>query len=93
MGRPPKNKEELKPFLPKDKSLGEIMKSAYDGKEFVVKWGFPAIPGPNSAPVSVVFAYEQSGTDGKRWVAMTFGVQQMTDEEFKKAKFAPGLNP
>ena len=88
LGRPPKNLEELKPFLEdigkvNKRSVDDILVSPNDGLPYAIVWGQP----PGRSPI----AYEQKGKDGKRKV---INAQLMpwdvTEEGFSRLKLPPG---
>src|SRR5579864_5125271 len=82
LGRPPKDLDELKPFL---KELGDpdaILRSPHDGLPYVILFGrnirkVDVMPPP-------IIVYEQQGANGMRYVLTAMGVQPMSDEEFQK---------
>ncbi len=97
MNRPPRNLNDLKPFL--KETLGDegpspdtVLRSPNDGQEFVIYWGVWTIEDDSPGPVSVV-AHEKNGIDGKRYVLTSDGkVTQMTDQELASAK-SPAKKP
>jgi hypothetical protein len=83
LGRPPKDLEELKPFL---KELGDpeaILRSPHDGQPYVILFGRNIRKADVMPPPIIV--YEQQGANGTRYVLTTMGVRPMSDEEFQKA--------
>lgn len=83
LGRPPKDLEELKPFLQELGDPNSILRSPHDGLPYVILFGrnirkLDTMPPP-------IIAYEQQGVSGKRYVLTTMGIQPMSDEEFQKA--------
>jgi hypothetical protein len=70
-----------------------VMRSPRDGQPFVVILG-AASKGDGGDDKSTIWAYEQTGADGKRYVLMLSGdVKLLTDGEFAGAKFAAGHKP
>jgi hypothetical protein len=87
-GRPPGDEAEFKKYVqslrPADlKSFGiddpsRIFISDRDDKPYIIIYGEPkGPPGPGGA---AVFAYEQEGKAGKRWVASSIGAIEEVDE-------------
>jgi hypothetical protein len=92
--KPPAGEQELHQFL---QSLPEERKHAYqvpddvtalftsprDGQKYVVRYSFPLTTvGDNQA-----FAWEQTGQDGKRYVALSSGyVEAFGEEDFQNLK-------
>jgi hypothetical protein len=95
--KPPPNEQAFKEFirsLPQDEKeaagVGEdvdsFMVSPGDGQKYHIVYGMAARPdGPNQA-----LAWEETGKDGKRYVALTMGYVQLYNEEdfqnFRKKK-------
>ena len=70
-----------------------VMRSPRDGQPFVVILG-AASKGDGGRDKSTIWAYEQTGVEGKRYVLMlSSDVQLLTDEEFARAEFAAGHKP
>jgi hypothetical protein len=99
LGRPPANKEDLLPFLPKqqDPDIGEpedYFRSKVDGEEFVIHWGVDVRAlNMSGRPADLpVLAYEKKGEDGKRLVLQGRYVNQVTDEELAKLPFPAGYH-
>ena len=98
LGRPPRNVDELLPFLRDPERAGQakdLLRSPNDGEEYVIIWGVDfgelskQIPNPY-----VVYAYEKHGKGGKRHaMQLPNFVSIMTDAEFQKAPFPPGYQP
>ncbi len=94
LGRPPRGFADLKPYLPAD-ATEDYLRSPGDGERLVVLWGvdFNKLPPGKDDPFAVG-AYEQKGTDGKRYVLrFPRSVARMTDGELRKANFPPGHKP
>src|SRR5262245_38578597 len=86
LGHPPKNAEELKPFLKIFGDPDEVLVSPNDGLPFVVRYG-TKVTNINGFPI---VAYEQKGQDGKRYVANTqVRVWQVTEGELARLRLAP----
>ncbi len=94
--RPPRNAEELKPFLAEFGNADDILRSPRDGQPFVVCWGVDMRQAPASEgkPMPVVM-YEKQGVDGRRYVltAPFRKVEVLSDQEFRQASFPPGYSP
>jgi hypothetical protein len=88
--RPPTGKEEIAPYLKKWGDPNELLRSDNAGEPFEIAWGFDPTDGK---AVHVVWAYEKSAKDGKRWVLRYRFVQEMDEEAFKKATFPPNHKP
>lgn len=88
----PRNDEELKSYFPEIGEQGDpdaILRSPRDGEAFEILYG----PRVDSDARSVVFAHEQTGVEGRRYVLMLSGdVKEISEEEFKKAEFAKPVN-
>jgi hypothetical protein len=76
LNRPPRNMDELKPFLKLVGDPDQIMRSPHDGQPFEIVWNV------ESDEINTVFAYEKQGSGGKRWVLMRFGPTEMDDQQF-----------
>jgi hypothetical protein len=86
--KPPPNEQAFKEFiknLPQDEKeaagltddVDAFMVSPGDGQKYHIEYGMAARPdGPNRA-----LAWEETGKDGKRYVALTMGYVQLYDEE------------
>jgi hypothetical protein len=70
LGRPPKNTEDLKPFLKEFGNPEELLVSPNDGQPYVVVWGAdPTRGGPTEYEgMFPILAYESKGSGGKRAV-------------------------
>lgn len=88
LGRPPKEKKELLPFLKEESDLEALFQSPNDGQPFVIIWGTNPRAALDVSPG--VIAYEKVGKGGKRFVFTAMGVMQMADEDFTKANFPKG---
>ncbi len=91
LGRPPKEKKELVPYLKDEGDLEALFQSPNDGQPFVIIWGTNPRAGLDVSPG--VIAYEKVGRGGKRFVFTAMGVMQMADEDFAKANFPKGHKP
>lgn len=91
-GQPPKNIKDFKEFAAsKSEMLNQfkvanadaLLTSSRDGEPYIVVFGKASgPPGPGGAPV---IAYEQTGKDGKRWIATSIGAVAEVDEaEFRR---------
>jgi hypothetical protein len=92
LNRPPRNPEEIKPYLTKlGGNPSEILRSTSDGEELVIQWGSPI--SKMSAPDGkmLVWVYEKNAHDGKRWVLQGRFATEMTEDEFRNASFSPGI--
>lgn len=90
-GRPPKNKQDLLPYLQDEADVEGLFKSPNDGEFFVIIWGADPRAGRDVSPT--VIAYEKVGKGGKRFVFTAMGVMQMADDDFTKANFPKGHKP
>jgi hypothetical protein len=95
-GRPATEPEQLKQQLVyiHDAGLGrapdEVLISPRDGLPIVVILGVDF----DSVQKSTIWAYEQKGVDGKRYVmTLSRDVALMSDDEFARANFAKGHKP
>jgi hypothetical protein len=95
-GQVPANEQDFKAFAaakinnPSSESdvvnVDELFISGRDGKPFAVKYR-----GDKAWPLPEAIAYEQDGSGGTRHVATVDGGQaEMSEEEFRNAKSAPG---
>jgi hypothetical protein len=88
LGRPPKNMEELKPFLDdiakvNQRSADEFLVSPNDGLPYAIVWGHTG-RGP--------IVYEQKGKDGKHMaVGANLMPYEMSDEGFSRLKPPDGV--
>jgi hypothetical protein len=98
LGRPPRDLDELLPFLRDPQQPGDVkdlLRSPNDGEEYVIIWGVDfgelskQVPNPY-----VIFAYEKHGKGGQRHaMQLPNFVSVMTDAEFQKGRFPPGHRP
>ncbi|QDU30353.1 hypothetical protein ETAA8_54810 [Anatilimnocola aggregata] len=93
---PPRHVDEIKSLLKGLHSANlnpppeEILVSSRDGEPYVIIYGANV----GSYASDEILAYEKNGKDGVRYVLlMSRDVRQMTDEEFKRAKFVMGHRP
>jgi hypothetical protein len=89
LDRPPKNADELKPFLKVFGDPEELLVSPNDGQPFVVVWGANPVGGPTEYKgMWPILAYEQHGAAGKLAVTDIRG-RPMTipAEDLPKLKF------
>lgn len=98
LGRPPTGPEELIEFLQVTggSPAAEILRSPHDGENYVIVWNVDfrqlAMSGANVN--DVIIAYEKRGKNGSRYVMKPPShVTQISDLEFKSAKFPPGHQP
>jgi hypothetical protein len=87
LGRPPQNAEELLGFI-KHKDPQSFLRTP-QGEPYVILWGSPI----GDDHTSYVIAYEPKETSGRRYVLIGRDVSQMTTDELRNAKFAPGKQP
>jgi hypothetical protein len=96
LGHPPKNTEELKPYLKAYGNPDELLVSPNDGQPFVIIWGVDTTRGGPTDYKGMwsILVYEQKGASGKRTIADTRG-RPMTipTEDFAKLTFAGGHKP
>lgn len=88
--RPPKNLDELMPFLKKQGDPATLLRSPDDGEEYVIVWGVDYRTPPSKANSLPVLAYEKVGKHGKRQVLQMRNIVQLTDEELKNAPLPLG---
>ena len=93
-GQPPANEADFKayaqspsakPILDANgiKDVESLFTSNRDKKPYVVLYG--RLTGPNAVSGQPVFAYEQEGVGGKRYVATSLGsIQEVDEAEFKR---------
>lgn len=103
-GKPPQSVEEIQTHL-KARKTEDVLVSPNDKEPFVILWGTKVELSPQEmmelskksgkGPMTFpIFAYEQKGSGGKRYVLYIMGeAKQLTDEEFKKATFAGKHKP
>jgi hypothetical protein len=87
--RPPRDAEELKPFLQQiseKEDPEEILRSPNDGQPYEIMWGVNPL---QQEEFDALLAYEKNGVDGKRYVITVARiVKEMSDAEFKEARRA-----
>lgn len=88
LNRAPKSLDELKPYLPSGTDPNGLLTSPNDGEPYVILWGTDPRAGMDLKPL--VIGYEKNGKGGSRFVFTAMGVMQMTDADFKEARFPPG---
>jgi hypothetical protein len=93
---PPKDAEELKPFLKKFGDPDKILTSPNDGEPYVVVWGADLSTGRPTSYKGMfpIFVYEKKGAGGQRAVGDTRGRPlTVPDEEFSQLTFIRGHKP
>lgn len=95
--RPPKQMSDLEQIIADLHAAGlndapaDVLNSSRDGKPYVVIMGVNL---DETAGSQDVLAYEQTGSEGKRYViTVSRDVRVLTEEEFKNASFAMGHKP
>lgn len=92
--RPPKDMNELNPFLAKVGEPQKLIISPFDQKPYVIMWGIDprqiAMTDPAN-PQPPLVAYESQAAGGQRYVATGFGVSPMSEEQFQR-DFGPALS-
>jgi hypothetical protein len=92
LGRPPKDVEELKPFL---KDLGnpdDMLSSPNDGLPYAIVWGTNVKESRSGG--FPILAYEQKGKDGQRLVVDSRMMPWAVSEEgFARLRLPPGHRP
>jgi hypothetical protein len=86
--RPPRNAQELRPYLEKMGNANDLMKSPRDNADYVIVWGTDPsklTAGGGRAPI---WMHEAHGQDGKRWVLEGRFVRLLSDDEFRNAPMA-----
>lgn len=73
LGHPPKNVEELEPFLAQFGDADDLLCSPVDGTPYVIIWGTTIEAKPTDGPFPPAIAYDGRGREGKRFV-LTAGV-------------------
>jgi len=87
---PPKNVEELKPFLKELGDPAELLKSPTDGVELAIGWGTDIMKQKDGQ--FVIWAYDKSPHgENKRWVIRGRFPAELTEEQIQSSVFAPGL--
>jgi hypothetical protein len=91
--KPPQKPQDLAPYLPKEKTVEQWLKSP-DGSEYVIIWGTNPRQGElGSLESPLVIGYQKESSDGTRAVFTANGSVTMSDEEFAKATFPKGHQP
>jgi hypothetical protein len=91
LGRPPKDPEELKPFLADYGNPDDMLTSSNDGLPYTILWGTKVKDARRGFPL---LAHEQKGKDGKRLVVDSRAQPTtMSDEQFSRRRSAPELPP
>lgn len=92
--RPPRNTEELRPFLKpltQQDDPDAFLRSPNDGLPYMIVFGVHIDKEDDSA---ALFAHEQKGAGGKRYVITVARiVKEMTDADFSRATYAGGKKP
>lgn len=77
---PPDSQADLEPFF-EPSQVPAVFSSKRDQKPFKVYWGTPIeLASRNN---NVIIAHEQEGLNGVRYVVTSFGITEMSDEEFQ----------
>jgi hypothetical protein len=96
LGHPPKNVEELKPYLKEFGNPEELLISPNDGEPYVVVWGVDTSRGGPTEYQGMwqIIAYEKKGTGGKRAVTDVRGRPLTVPEaDFQQLKFVGRHTP
>jgi hypothetical protein len=96
LGHPPKNAEELKPFLKPHGDPDDLLVSPNDGQPYVIVWGADVSRGgpTDYKQLWQVLAYEQKGARGHRAVTDVRGrPMNVPDAEFSSLTFVRGHKP
>ncbi len=96
LDRPPKNAEELKPFLRDFGNPDDLLVSGNDGEPYVIVWGADAGRGgpTDYKQMFPILAYERKGKRGMRAVTDIRGRPMMVSEQdFLKLTFVQGHKP
>jgi hypothetical protein len=96
LGRPPKNAEEIKPFLKGFGNPEAMLTSPNDGQLYVVVWGANTTQGGPTEYKGMfpILAYERKGAGGRRAVTDIRGrPMSIPDEDFPKLTFVRGHKP
>jgi hypothetical protein len=103
MDHPPRNKEELVPYIhavpdledpdaPEPEiDMEQLFRSPNDGEKYVIHWGVDFRDFRINTRTMPVLAYEKVGKDGKRVVAQGRYVRIVTDDDFVDLPFPPGF--
>jgi len=94
-GSPPKNSEDLTPFLKGFGNPEELLVSPNDGKPYVIVWGARPVGGPTEYKgMFPILAYEAKGTGGQRAVTDIRGrPMTVSNEDFSKLTFVGRHKP
>jgi hypothetical protein len=87
--RPPRNQEELRPFLQKLGDPAHLLVSPHDGQPYEILWGVDPrqVDGTDPAnPRPALIAHERTGVNGTRYVATGMGVSRMDEDQFARAR-------
>lgn len=82
LGHPPRNMEELTPFLKRAGDPEKMLRSPNDGEPYVILWDIDY----HITPVPVMI-HEKTGKGGVRYVVRGRDIYRMTEQEFKSAPF------
>ena len=96
LNHPPKNSDELRPFIKEFGDPDTLLVSPNDGEPFVIVWGVDTGGGgPSPYPgLWSVLAYEKKGKGNTRVVADTRGFSRtIPQEDFTKLTFARRHKP
>ncbi len=96
LGHPPKNAEQLKPFLKEFGNPDELLVSPNDGQPYVVIWGADTTRGGPTEYKGMwgILAYEKKGANGKRAVTDIRGRPLTVPEaDFAKLTFVGRHKP
>lgn len=91
LGHPPKNAQELTPYLAKLGDVKELLKSPIDGEDLVIAWGVDMRSLKRQGSDFPIWVYEKNDHNGKRWVLQERNPMEMTNEQLANAPFAPGF--
>ena len=95
LGRPPKNADELKPFLKEFGNPDDLLVSPVDGEPYVIAFGSATGGGPTEyMGMFPILAYEKKGGGGKRAITDTRGrPMNIPQADFAKLTFVRGHKP
>ena len=95
LNRPPKNAEELKPFLKRLGDPEDLLTSPNDGEPYGVAWGAALSGGPTAYQgMFPIIAYERKGTGTSRAVVDVRGRPLTVPQaDFSKLTFVRGHKP
>ena len=89
LSRPPRNADEVKPYLEKLGDPKALLTSPRDGSELVIQWGTDLLKKQDGH--SQVWGYEKNPRNGKRWVLQGRMPVELSDEELRNVPFVAGL--